>query len=920
MARVVATLVATAVALLGDGAAMQVHAPSPPPSSHPPMSVESLRLESSLALGIPRTRATLGAAARWFVENPSDSRLAARLLELARSVGREDWLRDFARASARRLPTAATLLLSAELQYSQRGNAARLAEIRRAYRAVPDDAEIAITFAVALGVDGKPLQAFAALPRRLAKRETWATVSDLSLQRLAIITSAAAPDDLGDVLTTVWLRRSWRSRSRSARAQSLAFAAALAVGADRETARQVMAEASLVQAAGSADAEGATIALMNAGELTKDTSLVRRFEGACAVIPEVSLVARTNCLVAALQHAVFSGAFSRALGIYARVQEQPPGNPLMALRLNPAAMTLLELNGDYRGSAELATVAAAAAGGIGNRDLEGRLLVRLARSRRLSGDLLAAQEAALRASTLNGTSDNVAQQAERERMAAERGARGEPPWPAIGEGRPQHGDALLRVLLPTVDLASGGILTSSGGDDLDKRAFAPVVEDLGRALVLETEQRAEEALSVYLRAVDYVRSHLAGQAGDLLEAATLADVWQDITRRALGLALASGRAELGLRILEAGRNWTLRGGYTQISVGSSSDGQRSLDGSSLDRSVIDTLPRRTALVAYAVETNRTWAAVLRRRRTTLVELPLAPSALRDQVALWRELAKVNGSVKGWQAIGQRLAHALLTPLEVTGSLDGIEHVWFVPDDVLHLIPFATLVTLSGEDPVGYGVSQFPSIASALRKRNRALRAAPLVAFGASGGAGTLKEMLSIRRLGGRVLVGARATETAWKRESLSASAIHFGGHATQPGESRWATALQLKADSANDGLLTIAEILALPLRGAVVVLLGCDTAARPEQPGPAAYYRQVPSISEAFLEAGASAVVGNLWPITEEDAQFIAEEFYGAGGPARGAIALEEARTALRRRFPDTPRRWAGSVWLGAAKPLPTAL
>jgi CHAT domain-containing protein len=264
-----------------------------------------------------------------------------------------------------------------------------------------------------------------------------------------------------------------------------------------------------------------------------------------------------------------------------------------------------------------------------------------------------------------------------------------------------------------------------------------------------------------------------------------------------------------------------------------------------------------------------------------------------------------------------LGRALLTPIESAGLLDGVDHIWFVPDDVLHLVPFATLVTERDAEGPGYAVSQFPSIAAAFRTSDHPVAGAPLVAFGAGGGSGTLAEMLSIRRLGGHVYVGARATETAWKRQSVAASAIHFGGHATPRGRSQWATALQLRADSANDGLLTLAEILANPLHGAVVVLLGCDTAARPEQPGPAAYYRQVPSLGEAFLDAGARAVIGNLWPITEEDARLMAQEFYGAGGPAGGAAALEQARAALRRRFPDMPRRWAGAVWLGVAEPMP---
>ena len=173
-------------------------------------------------------------------------------------------------------------------------------------------------------------------------------------------------------------------------------------------------------------------------------------------------------------------------------------------------------------------------------------------------------------------------------------------------------------------------------------------------------------------------------------------------------------------------------------------------------------------------------------------------------------------------------------------------------------------------------------------------------------------MNAVRRAGGRVFAGRRATEAAWRRQSLYASAIHFGGHAAPAPTGVAARSLVLQASAGHDGLLTIPEILSIELDGSTIVLLSCDTATRPTEPGPADYYRQTPSLGEAFLSAGARSVVGNLWPITETDASLLAVEFYRAGGPARGAAALEEARQVLRERFPDLPRMWAGTVWLGA--------
>ena len=81
------------------------------------------------------------------------------------------------------------------------------------------------------------------------------------------------------------------------------------------------------------------------------------------------------------------------------------------------------------------------------------------------------------------------------------------------------------------------------------------------------------------------------------------------------------------------------------------------------------------------------------------------------------------------------------------------------------------------------------------------------------------------------------------------------------------------------------------------------------------HYSLYPSVGEAFLLAGARSVIGNLWPVTERDAQLLATEFYRAGGPAVGVAALDRARARLREISPNNPASWAGAVWLGAATP-----
>ena len=137
--------------------------------------------------------------------------------------------------------------------------------------------------------------------------------------------------------------------------------------------------------------------------------------------------------------------------------------------------------------------------------------------------------------------------------------------------------------------------------------------------------------------------------------------------------------------------------------------------------------------------------------------------------------------------------------------------------------------------------------------------------------------------------------------------LHFATHARSDESHPERSAILLApGDATEDGLLQAREIEALDLEGRVVVLSGCQTASGAIQSG-----EGVLSLSRAFFEAGAHAVIGSRWPLRDADAADLFDAFYRhLGGGATLSAALkatqDEARAAGR-----PASQWASLVLLG---------
>jgi tetratricopeptide (TPR) repeat protein len=142
------------------------------------------------------------------------------------------------------------------------------------------------------------------------------------------------------------------------------------------------------------------------------------------------------------------------------------------------------------------------------------------------------------------------------------------------------------------------------------------------------------------------------------------------------------------------------------------------------------------------------------------------------------------------------------------------------------------------------------------------------------------------------LRGPAATGASVRGALGGARLFHYSGHGAFAGRDGAESLLPL----AEQGALTVTDVLALPHAPRAVVLLGCETArdsgeARAEGLG----------IAQAFLVAGSSAVVAATRDVRDTTSREIAAGLYAHGAPeADLAGALREAQIAAwKRDVPD---------------------
>jgi len=157
----------------------------------------------------------------------------------------------------------------------------------------------------------------------------------------------------------------------------------------------------------------------------------------------------------------------------------------------------------------------------------------------------------------------------------------------------------------------------------------------------------------------------------------------------------------------------------------------------------------------------------------------------------------------------------------------------------------------------------------------------------------------------RVLIGDAASEAVLK-EARQRGVLHIAAHAVVDHARPEASRLLLAAGDGEDGHVSLDELSALELDGALVVLAACQGA-----DGELLAAEGALSPAQALFAAGAGTVVAGLWPVQDAEAAAFFSEFY-AGLDDGLAVDQAVSRAQEHRRLAGAPTSaWAGFVVYG---------
>lgn len=350
------------------------------------------------------------------------------------------------------------------------------------------------------------------------------------------------------------------------------------------------------------------------------------------------------------------------------------------------------------------------------------------------------------------------------------------------------------------------------------------------------------------------------------------------------------------------------------------------------------------LAEYVLDEPRAFCIALSRTAVRILTLPAGKNRIETLTKSY--LSELKARAMGKQSAID-LYGLLVGPL---ASLFPESHLIISPDGILNSLPFEALRNDGGYLVQSKVISYTSSgtVLWRLRSTEPVKSAQPLLAVGAvdyhlmralpetyshesltatvlrglselSGSKledlpGSREELLTIARIAGpdaKLLLGESATETEFKKQDLGKfRVIHIATHATADSHypDRAALVLAQAPNTADDGLLQLREIMHLSLNADLVTLSACETEVGADQ-GEAG----VVNLEQAFLIAGARAVVASLWNVEDSSTTTLMKSFYEHLAQHEDkAMALTQAKRDILKKYPDVaPYYWAGFVMVG---------
>jgi CHAT domain-containing protein/tetratricopeptide (TPR) repeat protein len=398
---------------------------------------------------------------------------------------------------------------------------------------------------------------------------------------------------------------------------------------------------------------------------------------------------------------------------------------------------------------------------------------------------------------------------------------------------------------------------------------------------------------------------------------TYFDTARDLFSELVSLQLTGGRRDDALTSLERGKTRDL---LDRLPPGSTPDLQHA----------DEDLPPGTTVVEYGVLADRLLIWTLARGSRGFAERPIREEDLATLVGGFRDGVE-RSTDRPESGLGARLRGLLLDP--VAPAVAAASTLVFVPDGVLHAVPFAALPDIRADrylvearsivvaPSLTYFLRASPGAAAGSYATPRTILAVGDPAFDTAAFpylprlsmAGSEAKRIAKLYPEPVVLTGEAATRTGFLEALGQQDVVHFAGHAlgndTDPARSRLVLAPDpQRHDSGN---LFAREIYGRAFGSArLVVLAGCATASGRISRGEGPL-----SLARPFLAGGVPAVLATLWDIEDASSSELRFQFHReivAGRSPQEALRhaqlamIEASDPALR-----APKSWAAFEIVG---------
>ena len=365
----------------------------------------------------------------------------------------------------------------------------------------------------------------------------------------------------------------------------------------------------------------------------------------------------------------------------------------------------------------------------------------------------------------------------------------------------------------------------------------------------------------------------------------------------------------------------------------------------LEETQMDFLDKKTGFFIYSVGKNNSYLFAITKRSLRIFPIP-SRDDLQDQVSNYLKIITDKDN-KNFH-LGHKLFQSLILP----GLEDGIKNLIFIPDDILHFLPFEALITdeqtnnwLIEDYEISYvpSVSSFREITQNKRANGKKTRL-DILAFGdphfgsleseENGGdvfqnfySSTAFNFSRLRYSGyeiqkinslfkktkSKIFERENATEEQLKKHNLEDyKIIHFATHSLIDDKkpARSSIVLSLDEDPQEDGFLQMREVYDLKLNSDLIVLSACQTGLGQFIKG-----EGIEGLNRAFFFAGASSVLMSLWSVNDQASAQLMERLYHH---LRSSESISNAlrKTKLEMIHSDAlshPFYWAGFIVSGMA-------